>query len=97
MESTVKLNSRLPLLQDKKSARRRNRPRHPDISPENDITVLRWVGNGFTLTYHISQSAPNWSFLDTWYEYEVKALYLMNQDSPLAESLFHYLCTRIED
>ena len=99
MESTFRQELRLPLFPEKKPVHRRNRLRKPDISPAatSDIEILRWIGNGITLTYHISLSSPNWSFLDTWYEHEVKDLYLMNQDSPLAESLFHYLCTRISD
>ncbi len=63
----------------------------------NETVMLRWIGDGFTLTYHINKTNPDWRFLDTWYTYEVKDLYRMNQGSPLAESLFAYLCTRIDD
>ncbi len=87
MENAISI--KIPVFSGKSQLRRR--------SGRNETVMLRWLGQDFTLTYHINRSNPDWSFLDTWYTYEIKDLYRMNQGSPLAESLFSYMCSRIED
>lgn len=97
MEKTAAYPSRASFLPDPKIQKLRNGQTNPvsrDFS--NDTVVLRWYGQGFMLTYYLSKSNPDWRFLDTWYLYEVKDLYRMNQGNPLSESLFAYLCSRID-